>query len=573
MIKVTVIIPSYNHAKFIGEAIQSVLNQTFQDFEILICDDASVDNSTEIIRQYTDSRIMFNVNSQNMGAVYTLNTMIKQARGQYIALLNSDDVWLPEKLEKQVKFLDENQHYAAVFSDAQVIYEDGREYNDETHFYANIFKKANRSRDQWLSHFFKVGNCICHPSMLIRKSVYVEIGLYNRLMASLPDFEMWVRVCAKYNIYIMPEKLVKFRILDGERNASGNNPDNIIRGQFESLKVFDAFCLISDVAIFNLTFPNFPVLSTGQIPMQLAKILLNDARITAKYWAINKIYQLLAMDYNYFSEFITDVEFTRLTAQNDIFNVLHLRNAMVQMYYAVGDKDFNPENYLQQIIKPGINRYEFDISNILDINKLRIDPVNLPAHVQFINAFVVDKHGIEHPLIIKMNNANQTNQNKFSYYHDDPNWFFELAALSGEDKLKKIVVEFRVEPIEAPEIFTYINMLTERLSSSLNELSSAKNILSSVQNELSLIHDELNSTQSKLGSIQNELDSTRNGLSLTQNELGVALSELTFTRQELQINKSELKAVYNSLSWKITKPMRQFGIIVRKLRNRLMGWI
>ena len=100
MPKVTVIIPSYNHAKFIGEAIQSVLDQTFQDFEILIRDDGSKDNSIEIIKQFTDSRIKFAANPHNMGACYTANTMIDEANGEYIALLNSDDVWMLDKLEK-----------------------------------------------------------------------------------------------------------------------------------------------------------------------------------------------------------------------------------------------------------------------------------------------------------------------------------------------------------------------------------------------------------------------------------------------------------------------------------------
>jgi glycosyltransferase involved in cell wall biosynthesis len=545
MIKVTVIIPSYNHAKFIGEAIQSVLNQTFKDFEILICDDASKDNSVDIIKQFTDPRIIFNVNSQNIGAVDTTNNMIQKAKGEYIALLNSDDVWCPEKLEKQVKFLDENHQYQVVFSNALVIGEDGLEYREVTHFYSTIFKQVNRSRAQWLSYFFNVGNCICHPSMLIRKNIYTDIGLYNRLMASVPDFEMWIRICTKYDIYVMPEKLIKFRILDNDCNASGNNPENIIRGQFEIQKIFEAFCSISDIEIFNSAFPDHTIQSVKQIPIQLAKILLNDLRANAKYWAINKIYQLLESDYNYYSKYITNVEFTKLTAQNDIFDVLHFRNVVTQVYYTVSE-NFNDEECLQQVVKPGINRYEFKISNISGIKKIRVDPANVPAHVQFIKAFIIDEGGLEYPLIIKVNNATQINQNKFSYFHSDPSWIFDEEVLFEVARLDKIIIEFGVEVIDASELATYASISLKEYSNSLN---------------LSL-YKQLNDNQNILFTIKKTLI-------FTQNELQLSKDELMYIQQKLEMNKLELDKIYCSYSWRVTRPFRQCSKIIRKLKNKI----
>lgn len=440
MPKVTVVIPSYNHAKFIGEAIQSVLDQTFQDFELLIRDDGSKDNSIEVIKQFTDSRIKFTANSHNMGACYTMNKMIEEANGEYIALLNSDDVCMLDKLEKQVKFLDENLDYGAVFSDAQVIYEDGRDFDKPEHFYNSVFKQPNRNRIEWLKYFFEVGNCICHPSMLIRKAVYNNVGLYNRLMASLPDFEMWIRVCAKYDIYIMPEKTIKFRILDNEQNASGYNPANLIRGQFENSRLFDAFCLIDDVQIFNQVFSDSNISHIREVPFFLAKLLLDDHRIFAAYWAINKIYQFLDEDYDYYSQFITDVEFTRLAASKDIYDVFGARGSVVHLFYDNG-RDFNGEQYLQQNVVVGKNSYSFSLQNFSGITRLRLGSINQPAKLKLLSAHVTLNNGENYPLELVWHNGDLQNE-VYDFKHDDPQMMFNIPV---DIQANLVSVEFVVD--------------------------------------------------------------------------------------------------------------------------------
>ena len=99
-IKISVIISAYNHEKFIAKAIESVLNQSFTDLELLITDDNSTDRTAEIINKYQDSRLIFYKNTQNFGMVINTNNSIKKARGEYIAILNSDDFWEPNKLQK-----------------------------------------------------------------------------------------------------------------------------------------------------------------------------------------------------------------------------------------------------------------------------------------------------------------------------------------------------------------------------------------------------------------------------------------------------------------------------------------
>lgn len=105
---VSIIMPSWNTGRFISDSIQSVLDQTYKNFELIIVDDASTDNTDKIINSFKDTRIKYYKNSQNEGAAKSRNLALRKARGKWIAFLDSDDLWMPEKLEKQIKFMKEN---------------------------------------------------------------------------------------------------------------------------------------------------------------------------------------------------------------------------------------------------------------------------------------------------------------------------------------------------------------------------------------------------------------------------------------------------------------------------------
>ncbi len=109
---VSVIIPTYNRANLVSRAIKSVLNQTYQDFEIIVVDDCSEDNTEEIVKSFNDSRIRYIKHKKNKGGSAARNTGIKRARGKYIAFLDDDDEWLPSKLEKQIMLFEKlSKHY------------------------------------------------------------------------------------------------------------------------------------------------------------------------------------------------------------------------------------------------------------------------------------------------------------------------------------------------------------------------------------------------------------------------------------------------------------------------------
>jgi glycosyltransferase involved in cell wall biosynthesis len=206
MPRVSVILTSYNHEKYIREAIKSALAQTFNDFELIIWDDASTDNSWQIINSYTDPRIVAFRNNERRRGIFGINKAISQiTSGEYIAIHHSDDVWEPDKLAKQVAFLDENHEIGAIFTNALAIGEDSKPLNDFSHFYSIIFDQPNRTRHEWLNLFFNRGNALCHPSVLIRRECYDRCGLYRFGLAQVTDFDMWIRLCMKYEIYVLPE--------------------------------------------------------------------------------------------------------------------------------------------------------------------------------------------------------------------------------------------------------------------------------------------------------------------------------------------------------------------------------
>jgi len=254
-IKVSVFLWSYNHAKYLRESIDSALHQTFSDFELIILDDASTDDSWTIINSYLDARIRAFRNKTNRVGDFS-ELFPQAATGEYIAIHHSDDIWEPDKLEKQVAYLDEHPEIGAVFTNAMIIGERGELFEDETHFYYNIFNQPNRSRHEWLNFFFHHGNALCHPSLLIRKVCYEQCGLYRCGLFQLPDFDMWIRLCLKYEIHVMPEKLIRFRVRDNEQNVSSCRPETLVRMQFEFLQILNNYCHINTSEEFIKVFPN-----------------------------------------------------------------------------------------------------------------------------------------------------------------------------------------------------------------------------------------------------------------------------------------------------------------------------
>jgi len=338
---ISILIASYNHESYIKEAIDSILNQTYTNFELIITDDGSADNSVNVIKTITDSRVRLFEFKHNKGACEATNNSLKHAKGQYIAIMNSDDVWVQDKLEKQITILEKNEDIDAVFSSAGFFDVHLQPFtSDKQPYFADIFNQKNRSSATWLQYFFYNGNCLCHPSILIRKSCYDELGLYDNRFRQLPDFDMWIKFCKKFTLHVLPEKLVKFRILDDNRNASSPSIENRIRGNNEHFLIMESFFDGMSIDTFKEAFfkqlrnPKFE--SEIEFKIEKAFIFLNSAFCII---GIKQLYELLGQEqcteilnnkYNF-----GDKEFQKVLSSNNSFNIQDSSSLVRSLFFKV----------------------------------------------------------------------------------------------------------------------------------------------------------------------------------------------------------------------------------------------
>lgn len=215
---VSVIMPSFNHERYISEAISSVLDQTFPDFEFIIIDDCSTDGSREIIKRFADEdeRIVPLFHENNMGIAKTLNQGIENSNGYYLALIASDDVWVETKLEKQIKILENNEDLV-VFSEGQII-DDESNPTGET----SSEKYDNSTLNGYI--FEDVINSWFTGSSIILKHDNLKNIKYNENLKYLNDTQFYMDLSYRYEYHYMDESLSKYR-LHGHNTSYGHIKD------------------------------------------------------------------------------------------------------------------------------------------------------------------------------------------------------------------------------------------------------------------------------------------------------------------------------------------------------------
>ena len=197
---VSIIMPSYNTAEYISDSIKSIQDQTYSNWELLVVDDCSTDNSVEIIKSFKDPRIILLRNDENSGAAISRNYALREAKGKWIAFLDSDDIWVSEKLEKQIKFMKDN-HYAFTFTDYRIC------LNGERMPYINTGPDVVDKR--------KMYN-YCYVSTSTVMYDREKIGLIQ--IANLKknnDYAMWLQAIEKSDAYRLPECLSFYIKHDG----------------------------------------------------------------------------------------------------------------------------------------------------------------------------------------------------------------------------------------------------------------------------------------------------------------------------------------------------------------------
>lgn len=238
---VSIIMPNYNGQQYIDKAIESVLAQTFQNFEFIIIDDGSDDRSWDIIQQFDDTRILAEQLPSNEHICYALNYGLKKARGNYIARIDSDDLWEPYKLEKQVSFLKNNPQYGACFTWVTVIDENNRVLSKNESDRVDLFDVRNKTQAEWVRHFYFNGSCLCHPSVVIPKSVIEKVGIFDYALVQIQDFDMWVRIAKNFPIHILEEPLTQYRWKSNGGSVSSPSLSTNTRSNYEFYSVISSY--------------------------------------------------------------------------------------------------------------------------------------------------------------------------------------------------------------------------------------------------------------------------------------------------------------------------------------------
>lgn len=206
--RVSIVIPSYNHARYLGDAIQSVLKQKYRDYEIIVVDDGSTDHTRQVVEEFGEAvRYIW---QENRGLSGARNTGIRAANGEYIGLLDADDVYLDHYLSTLVPILDANPDAAAVYCGFQFVDEKkqplpqvGNRVVPPEQFYAALID----------------GNFIIAQCMLVRRSCYEQVGPFDEKLRACEDWDMWLRIARGHKVLGMPEILTWYRLLPGSMSS------------------------------------------------------------------------------------------------------------------------------------------------------------------------------------------------------------------------------------------------------------------------------------------------------------------------------------------------------------------
>jgi len=199
---VTVLMAVYNGEKFLKEAMESILTQTFTDFEFLIINDGSTDNSVKIIEEFNDPRIRLIHNEKNLKLIASLNKGISLAKGKYIARMDSDDISMPDRLKKEVNFLENSLEYGLVGTYYTVIDGEGVNQRNVSYPSSNDLIKLFLSLNCPLAHGSIMGKCELFKQNLYGSKQYPDVE----------DYELWTRIAKLTKIHNIPEYLFKYRV-------------------------------------------------------------------------------------------------------------------------------------------------------------------------------------------------------------------------------------------------------------------------------------------------------------------------------------------------------------------------
>jgi len=210
---ISVCINCYNAEDTIEATLHSVLTQTYPNLQVIVVDDCSTDGTWAVLQRITDDRVECVRLAENRHISNANNEALRRVRGEFVAHLDADDRWVPDKLEKQLAFLQEHAEYGACFSLAYMVDEQDSPVEDTR------FRAENREQTALLHYLLTVGNFLCHSSMLARREIIDRVGEHNVTLLYFHDYDYWIRMAMLCNLFVLPEQLLYYRLSTGSNSA------------------------------------------------------------------------------------------------------------------------------------------------------------------------------------------------------------------------------------------------------------------------------------------------------------------------------------------------------------------
>jgi glycosyltransferase involved in cell wall biosynthesis len=227
--KVSVIIPMYNVAPYVAETLASVMAQTLQDFEILAVNDGSTDDTVAVAQRLKDQRLKI-LNKPNGGAASARNYALKAATGDYVAFLDGDDLWLPEKLALQVGYLDQHPGVMMLYGEALMFYEQNGE--------RLIKDKIGFTADPTF-RLLLYGDFIPNSTTMFRRACLAQVGLLNEALPVAEDYEFWMRFTWQFQFAALPQPLALYRLRAGSLLGDGADIEKGLRYSLAALRCIE----------------------------------------------------------------------------------------------------------------------------------------------------------------------------------------------------------------------------------------------------------------------------------------------------------------------------------------------
>jgi glycosyltransferase involved in cell wall biosynthesis len=292
---ISVLTTLYNHSQYIEETIESALRQTVPPFEVIVIDDASTDDSINVVSRLRHPSVHLFSEKRNLGGATTMKGLAK-CRGDYIAILNSDDRWAPDKLERQLAYLERHPDCGVCFTWPTLIDETGRRWPYSGHYLYWIFHKRDRDRFAWLRELFDNGNCFCASSALIRRACLQQLGGLDGRYVQLQDYEMWTRIATSgFTVGIIEEELTYYRVSRNRQNMSANGSSARAREIFEYSRALRNFWRIASADELFRIFPDSDLSNRRDdhlIKFYLALIASRRHTVQHRQFAVDSLFEI-----------------------------------------------------------------------------------------------------------------------------------------------------------------------------------------------------------------------------------------------------------------------------------------